>query len=97
MSIGKEKRQKKPVQNFSRVYDVFVGTLVAVFLKGQARASKNSILFVGYLLDECDDFFYLGADANSISAAIKKDTVASIALHDTIADLDDMGSERELQ
>lgn len=80
---AKKKTQPAPaaIPNFSRAYDVFVGTMVTLVvrgIKGRSQGKITNIMLGGYLLDECEDYFYIGASSLEIHSAVKKIDVSAI-------------------
>ncbi len=96
MALKKEKQQKKQLMT-SRLYDIFVGQQVNLFVKnismsnGEGQAA--SVIIAGYLLDECEDFFYIGSSPLEVYAAIRKLDVASV----TLSDVEEQHNSAELQ
>jgi len=89
MNSEKGKRLRKPKPTFSRLYDTFVGNVVTIIVKnvkgyGGTAAKVSNLMFAGYMLDECDEYIYVGQTADSVSAAIKKDEIATVVLGDTL-------------
>jgi len=77
--------KKKAVQPFSRVFEQFAGDFVTITLrslKGGSRRDKvvANVMIAGYLLDECEEFYYIGETVKEIFAAIKKVDVNAIML-----------------
>ena len=83
MSLKKRKPSKKPSQNYSRVYETFAGHKLVFLLKHVRGSSAGAILnvtFEGYLLDECDKFYYIGNEPTEVTGALPKDGVASMII-----------------
>jgi hypothetical protein len=95
MSSEKRKQQKnQPQITYSRIFEEFAGSYVTIAvksLKGDGGGKKvTNIMLAGYLLDECEDFYYIGESAAEIFAAVKKDDVATIMLggEDHVTDIE---------
>lgn len=70
-----------PMPAVSRAYDIFVGTMVTLIvrgIKGKESGKVTNIMLGGYLLDECDTYFYLGANSMEIHTAVNKRDVAAV-------------------
>jgi len=92
MSSGQESKPKKRPKKSSLLYDIFVGTYVNIALKnikgGSSRPGKiANLMFAGYLLDEDEEYFYIGQTSDEVYAAVKKEEVAAIMLSDEEGDL----------
>lgn len=73
------------------VFDMFVGSYIHLVIKGikadTGGGKISNMRFAGYLLDEDDLHYFIGQEATSVYAAVKKDEVAAILLHDEVEDL----------
>lgn len=82
MSSEHEKKQKKTQVTFSRVFEVFVGNYVEVIIKSiklrHSDGISSNMAIGGYLLDECDRYFYIGITPHEISSAILKSDVITM-------------------
>lgn len=81
MNSENAKPKKKQQHNYSKVFEVFVGSTVTIMIRSSNPNSESGIsnmMFSGYLLDECNTFFYLGAEVDEIQAAINKSEIVSI-------------------
>lgn len=70
-----------PMPKVSRAYDIFVGTMVTLIvrgIRGKEQGKVTNIMLGGYLLDECDNYFYIGANSLEIHSAVNKRDVAAI-------------------
>lgn len=75
------KRTKEQPQKSSRLYDVFVGTTVQIMVKLTKESEDgvmSSIAIEGYLLDEDDEYYYVGTNPIEIAGAVKKSEVAVV-------------------
>jgi hypothetical protein len=80
------KKEKRAPESYSRLFENFAGSYVTVAvasLKANSKLSNKvitNVMIPGYLLDECDMFYYLGENAEEIFAAVRKDHVSTIML-----------------
>ena len=84
MSSENEKPKKKQQHNYSRIFDYFAGGVVTIMIKGKSASNESeisSMMFSGYLLDECENFYYLGA-LDEVQAALSKTEILSIMIAD---------------
>jgi hypothetical protein len=93
MTSENEKKQKKQ-QTSSALFETFVGSFISVMMKNlKAYSTQNkkisNLLLSGYLLDECDDYFYLGESGDAVTGAIRKDEIAAIMMGDEVVELFD--------
>lgn len=75
MSSEKRKQRKKPQTTYSQVFSNFAGDQVALLLrsvKGRAGSQVLNLTLEGYLLDEDQDFFYIGVTPEEITGVIRK-------------------------
>ena len=80
MSSENGERLKKSRKNYSRAFEVFGGeyvTLVVKSIKGGNKGKIINLMLAGYLIDECEDYFYIGENMSEIFASVRKDEVAS--------------------
>lgn len=71
---GKKKKNSQP----SRVFSIFVGSVVNILLRDTTTKDENSSLTInGILLDECDDYFYLGSEID-VNCAVSKKAIGLI-------------------
>lgn len=79
----------------SKIFETFVGEPIRVTLKkddkgtvqdprGNFKLIQSSFMIQGFLVDECDDYFYLAynSDAELINIAILRSDVLTIELFD---------------
>lgn len=83
----------------SKVFGKFAGSYVSVAVKGMKGSSKGKIanlLLMGYLLDEDEDYFYIGESQQEVSVAVLRSDVVAIM---SAADMDEteMDTEGEMQ
>lgn len=67
----------------SQCYTTFAGNHVTIYVKGIRGGNKGKVMplaFVGYLMDECSEYFYLGESPEEVSACIKKQDVGAIMI-----------------
>lgn len=68
----------------SKVFKLFENQYVSLVMKNMRAQTSSSkianLLLAGYLVEECDTYFYLGEEEGSVTAAVKKDEVASVML-----------------
>lgn len=92
--------KKKIVEpKFSRAYDVFVGTMVTLVIrgiKGRDSGKITNIMLGGYLLDECDQYYYIGASSLEIHSAVAKRDVAAIISGDVEPRTDEFDEDFEV-
>lgn len=67
------------------MFDCFGGHIVSVSVKSLKAIDLNNklanVMLVGYLLDECQDYVYLGEDPKNITTAVKHNDIASVMLY----------------
>lgn len=80
-------KAKKPS---SSLYQTFVGSYIRLVVKGinitEGDRSSN-MMFGGYLLDEDDDYYFLGQTPEAVYAAVRKSDVVTLMLSDEASDL----------
>jgi hypothetical protein len=85
----------------TKVFETFVGSYVSVAVKNMRANSKGKIanlLLMGYLLDECETFFYLGETDKEVTVAVARTDVVAMMSAAEVAELDfPMDTEGELQ
>ncbi len=72
----------------SKLFTKFLGKSVNVILKsvkgsqqiGDGSIVEGNVIMSGFLLDEDDDYFYLGKTDDEINEALKKDDVVRVFL-----------------
>lgn len=85
-------KKKKPIAAYSRMFESFAGSYVTIAvrsLRANPKAANNviaNLMLAGFLLDECEEYFYLGENAKEIFAAVKKSEVMSIMMGGEAAD-----------
>lgn len=74
---------KKLPETSTLLYATFAGYCVDIIVRS-VRAKINGIttnmVMSGFLLDECEEFYYIGDNANEVSAAVRKIEVVTINL-----------------
>jgi hypothetical protein len=74
---------KKQPETSTLLYATFAGYCVDIIVRS-VRAKINNVtsnmVLTGYMLDECEDFYYVGDNANEVSAAVRKSEVVTINL-----------------
>ena len=81
MSSGNGERLKKQKKSYSRMYEIFAGeyvTIVVKTIKGGSKGKIINLMLAGYLLDECENYVYIGENAHEIFACVKHNEIASI-------------------
>lgn len=75
---------KKKNTSYSRIFEQFAGDYITISLKSLRSNPKNkaiaNVMMAGYLLDECEEFYYIGETVNEIFAAIRKSEVNAMIL-----------------
>lgn len=67
----------------SKIFETFSGSFVSIIVKnmrGSGQDKINNLALGGYLLDECEEYYYIGETPMEVTAAIKKDSVAAVIL-----------------
>lgn len=76
----KKKTSKRTGYTF--ITNTFLGQQVTTVLKNiKSNTGKGTIanlMFTGILLDECEDYLYLGNDDGDIHAAVKKTDIGTV-------------------
>lgn len=84
----------------SKLFRKFLGKSVNVIMKSvkgsqvlsDGTVVEGNVVMSGFLLDEDDDFFYLGTTEEEIDEALKKTDIVRIFLDDeNIIDFEDSG------
>ena len=88
----------------SMFFKTFVGSYLNIFvksLKSYGRQNKiSNVLLAGYLLDEDDDYIYIGQSSEEIFSAVKKDDIAAVTVAEEgeeLMDLIDIPEGQEVQ
>lgn len=76
---------RKKDASYSRLFEEFAGSYITIAvrsLKGSQKTNKiiANVMLAGYLLDECEDYYYIGENSKEIFAAVKKTDVSTIML-----------------
>jgi hypothetical protein len=95
VSLGKEKQRKKRPKSYSLLFQNFAGHFVTISVKnikaGSGRSGKiMNVMVAGILLDEDNEYLFLGKDGDGIYAAVKKDEIASVMLTEDGSDIYDI-------
>lgn len=83
----------------SKVFGKFSGSYVSVAVKGMRANSKGKIanlLLMGYLLDEDEDYFYIGESQSEVSVAVLRSDVVAIMSASEVEEVE-MDTEGEMQ
>jgi len=82
MSLERKKRQKKqPRTTYSIAFSNFAGDQVVFLLRSVKGRSGDQILNLsmeGYLLDECEDFYYFGVTPEEVTGVIRRSDVVTM-------------------
>jgi len=83
MSLKRKGQQKKrqKTQAFSKMFTTFAGDQLAILIKNVRGQNSGRILNVtmeGYLLDECEEYIYIGHTPEVITGAIRKTEISSV-------------------
>ena len=69
---------------YTRLFELFAGTYVTIAVKslrGVTSSKKiSNVMLAGYLLDECETFYYIGDTPTEVFAAVRRDDVISIMM-----------------
>lgn len=92
MSLGSVKRKRKLTTSYSLLFKNFAGCYVTIAVKniravGARPGRVANVMLAGFLIDEDNEYLFLGKEDNEIYMAVKKDEVASIMLTDEVEDL----------
>jgi hypothetical protein len=95
-------KKKDPTQVYSRIFEEFAGSYVTIAIKSLKGYSTNkkiaNVMMAGFLLDECENFYYIGETAKEIFAAIKKEEVLTVMLGGEAEEVDiEMPEGAEMQ
>jgi hypothetical protein len=85
MNSESGERLKKQKKNSSRMFEVFAGeyvTIVVKTIKGGSKGKIINLMLAGYLLDECENYVYIGENPHEIFACVKHNEIASIMMGD---------------
>lgn len=72
----------------SKLFEIFALMPVQIVTKsiksrqhlGEDQFVEGSVVLEGILIDECDDYFYLGIDETAVDQAIRKEEVVRISV-----------------
>lgn len=91
-------------KTYSVCFETFAGHYVHLVVEKLHGAAEEggmiNLRLAGYMLDEDEDYFFIGSTAEEITSAIKKSCVAAIIIKDEVEDLMnqiDVPSDQEVQ
>lgn len=92
MPSEKGKRKKKQQQTYSLLFEIFCGSYVNIFVKNikssATRAGKvNNVMLAGFLLDEDEEYYFLGQTPEEVFCAVAKSEMAAMMTADEGAEL----------
>jgi hypothetical protein len=74
---------KKVPETSTLLYATFVGLNVDIIVRSVKAKMGNmmtNMAICGFLLDECEEFYYVGENANEVSTAVRKNEVVTVSL-----------------
>jgi ribosome maturation factor RimP len=76
----------------NNIFEIFAGEYVKILLNrserqtvelnGRLKTVENPMTITGFMIDECDEFYYLGLQPNQLSKCVSKRHVVIVEMSD---------------
>ncbi len=87
-------------RNGSKLFLTFAGNYVSLVMKnmrGKSNTKIANLMLAGYLLEECDDYYYLGETPEEAAVAVRKSDVAAVMMASELEESIEIPDDFEVQ